>query len=85
VSVGYLVAAEWQVRPLWPLVHAAVSAEVPFRLQELPPLLKGYLRCGAKVLGPPSLDPDFNTADLPIILRLDDLAPRYRKQFLRRQ
>lgn len=49
---------------------------------EPPPLIKGYLRCGAKVLGPPAWDPDFNTADLPLLLRLSDLPARYRRHFL---
>ena len=49
---------------------------------EAPALIKGYLRCGAKVLGPPAWDPDFNTADLPLLLRIDDLPSRYRKHFL---
>jgi putative hemolysin len=82
VIAGHMAAPEWQVRPLRPLERVDESIEAPVRPHDLPPLLKGYLRCGAKVLGPPSLDPHFNTADLPIMLRLDDLAPRYRKQFL---
>jgi len=49
---------------------------------QAPALIKGYLRCGAKVLGAPAWDPDFNTADLPMLLRIDDLPPRYRKHFL---
>lgn len=49
----------------------------------VPPLVKGYLRCGARLLGPPALDAAFNTADLPMLLRLGDLATRYRKHFLR--
>ena len=48
----------------------------------LPPLIKGYLRCGACILGPPALDLAFNTADLPMMLKVDDLAPRYRRHFL---
>ena len=32
---------------------------------EPPALIKGYLRLGSKVLGPPAWDPDFNSADLP--------------------
>jgi putative hemolysin len=40
------------------------------------------LRCGARLLGPPALDTAFNTADLPMMLHLSDLAPRYRKHFL---
>jgi len=46
-----------------------------------PPLIKGYLRCGARLLGPPALDVAFNTADLPLMLRVDDVAPRYRQHF----
>ena len=49
---------------------------------EPPALIKGYLRCGAKVLGPPAWDPEFNTADLPMLIRLNDLPARYRKHFL---
>lgn len=49
---------------------------------EPPALIKGYLRLGAKVLGAPAWDPDFNTADLPMFMRLADLPARYRKHFL---
>jgi putative hemolysin len=47
-----------------------------------PALIKGYLRLGAKVMGAPAWDPDFNSADLPILLRIPDLPVRYRKHFL---
>ena len=46
-----------------------------------PALIKGYLRLGAKVLGPPAWDPDFNTADLPMLMRLTDMPARYRRHF----
>jgi hypothetical protein len=49
---------------------------------EPPALIKGYLRLGAKVLGAPAWDPDFNTADLPMLMRIADLPARYRKHFL---
>lgn len=49
---------------------------------EPPALIKGYLRLGSRVLGPPAWDPDFNTADLPLLMRLSDLPTRYRKHFL---
>ena len=83
VSTNNLAAPQWRVRPLHTLDQLDEAAEVELRLSEMPPLLKGYLRCGAKVLGRPSLDPHFNTADLPIMLRLDELAARYRKHFLK--
>jgi putative hemolysin len=49
---------------------------------EPPALIKGYLRLGARVLGAPAWDPDFNTADLPMLMRIDDIPSRYRKHFL---
>jgi putative hemolysin len=48
-----------------------------------PALMKGYLRCGARLLGPPAHDPAFNTADFPMMLRLADLSPSYRQHFTR--
>ena len=75
----HLAAVEHQVRPrlALPVEELDQSLEV-----EPPALVKGYLRCGARVLGSPAWDPDFNTADLPMLLRLADLPPRYRKHFL---
>ncbi len=48
---------------------------------EPPALIKGYLRLGAKVLGPPAWDPHFNSADLPMMMRIADLPTRYLKHF----
>ena len=48
---------------------------------EPPALVKGYLRLGARVMGPPAWDPDFNSADLPMLMHTSDIAPRYRKHF----
>ena len=48
----------------------------------VPPLVKGYLRLGAYVCGDPAWDPDFNTADLLVLLPMARLNPRYAKHFL---
>ena len=48
---------------------------------EPPALIRGYLRLGAKVLGAPAWDPDFNSADLPMMMRVADLPARFRKNF----
>lgn len=81
---SHLSAAQWRVTPrtalqLWR--PSAVSVPVPLRA--MPPLIKGYLRGGATILGVPAYDASFPTADLPIMMRIDDLSPRYRTQFLR--
>lgn len=50
---------------------------------DVPPLIKGYLRCGARVLGAPARDPDFGVADLPLMMNLADLPDSYRARFLK--
>jgi len=47
-----------------------------------PPLIKGYLKLGAKICSAPAWDPDFNTADLLTMLRISEINPRYAKHFL---
>ena len=49
---------------------------------EPPPLIKGYLKLGAKICSAPAWDPDFNTADLLTMLRLSEINQRYAKHFL---
>jgi putative hemolysin len=75
----HLAPFEHHVRPRLPLPVERLDSSL---LVEPPALIKGYLRLGAKVLGAPAWDPDFNTADLPMLMRIDDLPPRYRKHFL---
>lgn len=48
---------------------------------EIPALLRGYLRLGAKVCGEPAWDPDFNTADFPMLLSISAMGTRYRRHF----
>ncbi|TKR56915.1 GNAT family N-acetyltransferase [Allopusillimonas ginsengisoli] len=47
----------------------------------VPPLIKGYLKVGASICGEPAWDPDFNTADFPVLLDIENLDPRYRRHF----
>lgn len=48
----------------------------------IPPLLKGYLRLGAVVCGPPALDVEFGTADFLVLLDLQQADQRYLRFFL---
>lgn len=71
----------WRVQPRVPLpLRTQELAAQPLPLVAQPPLVHGYLRMGAKVLGAPAWDPDFQTADLPIMLRVADLPARYRRR-----
>lgn len=47
----------------------------------VPALLGGYLKLGARVCGQPAWDPDFNTADFPMLLSVSQMGVRYRKHF----
>ncbi len=75
----HLAPVEYQVRPRLPLPLDRSNGNLDV---EIPALIKGYLRTGAKVLGPPAWDPEFNTADLPMIMHFKGLPDRYRKHFL---
>ncbi len=70
----------WDVesaRRTWGGAMAAVS-----KRPSLPPLLRGYLRLGAWVCGPPAYDLDFGVADFLVLLALDRVDPRYLRHFL---
>ena len=75
----HLAAIEYQVMPRLPLPVERLDDSLDI---EPPALIKGYLRLGARVLGAPAWDPDFNSADLPMMMRIGDLPVRYRKHFL---
>lgn len=75
----HLAPIERQVSPRLPLPVDGLRRDLSV---EAPALIRGYLRCGAKVLGPPAWDPDFNTADLPLMMRMGDMPARYRRHFL---
>jgi putative hemolysin len=48
---------------------------------KLPSLIKGYLRLGAVVCGPPALDRDFGTADFLLLLDVQKLSTDYLRRF----
>jgi putative hemolysin len=79
VKDKHLAGIEFHVRPRLPLPVDDLQSDL---VVDPPALIKGYLRLGAKVMGPPAWDPDFNAADLPMMMRIDDLSPRYRRHFL---
>lgn len=75
----HLAVPEERVTPRLPLPVDELRSDL---VVEPPPLIKGYLKCGARLLGAPAWDPDFGCADLPMMLRLSELPDSYRRRFL---
>lgn len=50
----------------------------------LPPLLKAYVRLGARACGEPCRDPDFQVADVLMLLDVNELDPSYARHFFNR-
>jgi len=67
-----------RVKPLHRYPVERLNSTLPARV---PPLIKGYLKLGAKVCGEPAWDPDFNAADFPVLLTMDGMDERYRRHF----
>jgi putative hemolysin len=80
LSRSHLVAPALQAEPRLPLPVDQLDSS---RQVDAPALIKGYLKCGGKLLGPPAWDPDFCTADLPMMMCLADLPAAYRRRFIR--
>ena len=73
-----LASAEHRVFPLLRFPHEKIERRSH---ADLPPLLRGYLRLGARICGEPAWDPQFNSADFLVLLARDRLQPRYARHF----
>jgi L-ornithine Nalpha-acyltransferase len=73
---------EWQVEA-WPHCRAALeplpAAEIDVRraLMALPPLIKGYLRTGARFASSAVLDRQFGTTDVFTVMPVGEIEERY--------
>jgi putative hemolysin len=81
LKLTHLVAADRRVRPRAALPLPAANADGVEAV--VPALIKGYLRCGGKLLGPPALDEAFNTADFPMMLQLQNMPARYSRRIFK--
>jgi putative hemolysin len=75
----HLAPEPFRVKPRLPL--PAFEGELP--PAKIPSLLLAYMRLGAKICGEPCWDPDFNTADMVVLLDPADLRQRYARRFLK--
>lgn len=76
----FLSPNEYRVFPHTPLPLQALQSDLE---PSVPPLLKGYMRLGAYICGEPAWDPDFNTADLLVMLPISRLSRRYADHFMK--
>ena len=75
----HLAPIEWRATPRYRL---PVESLDDGRVAALPPLIKGYTRLGAMVCGEPAWDPDFNTADLLMLLPMAQLNRSYARRLI---
>lgn len=86
----HLIQESMRVFPRNALPHNAVEADklntrvtAPPGKVMIPPLIKAYLRLGARIGGDPCWDPHFQCADLFILLEVNALESRYARHFLK--
>lgn len=77
----HLTAPDCRVTPRRALPHLANPDNN--RKEEIPGLIRAYMRLGAKVCGEPCWDPEFRCADMLVLLEVSKLANRYSRHFLR--
>jgi putative hemolysin len=75
----HLAPIEWHTTPRYRL---PVESLDDGQRAALPPLIKGYTRMGAMICGEPAWDPDFNTADLLMLLPIAQLNRSYARRLI---
>lgn len=74
---------QWRVTPKNPLPPLPAGAEQVVSAP-LPPLLKAYFRLGAVACGEPCFDPEFNCADILVLVDVENIDASYTRHFLDR-
>lgn len=67
---------------VWPRRRLCIESMPDTGVAVPPPLMKAYLRAGARLLGEPHLDEALGCADFPMMLDLAGLGSRHRRRFL---
>ena len=60
---------------------ASAPADLRRAMSQMPPLIKGYLRLGAKIASHAVVDRQFSTTDVLVVLKVDQINPRYLAHF----
>lgn len=80
LAATHLSPREYRVLPHCGLPFSALADQGECYV---PPLIKGYLRLGAYICGEPAWDPDFNTADLLMLLPISRMDTRYGRHYVK--
>ena len=80
LSSNQLAPTEFHAFPRLPLPLEKLNGGLDV---DAPPLIKGYLKLGAKICSAPAWDPDFNTADMLVMLPLSRINRRYAAHFFK--
>ena len=86
VKQKFYATEQFRVEPLPKLRIEGLDGNVPVDdsdevFAQLPSLIKGYLRLGSRVCGPPALDLEFGTTDLFLLLDIQRISGDYLKRF----
>jgi putative hemolysin len=81
LAAGHL-HPDFQVAPRTNAVNLSLTNPFPV---ELPNLFNMYLRIGAKVCGPPMIDPEFGTIDFFVVCDTHLIGQKYRRMFFDRE
>jgi len=85
LKTKYYADEEYRVSPLPDKAFKGLDETLPVKngrklFLKLPSLIKGYLKIGALVCGPPALDLEFGTTDFFMLLDLQKLSREYLKR-----
>ena len=78
LASAHMAPLDYRVTPHLPFPIDRIEAAAK---PQIPPLIKGYLRSGAWICGNPAWDPDFESADLFLLLPLGNLDGRYARHY----
>lgn len=78
LAAAHMAPVEYRVTPHLPFPFSKLEAA---QKPQVPALLKGYMRSGAWICGEPAWDPDFESADLFLLLPLANLDNRYARHY----
>lgn len=81
LKASHLIDPMLEAFPKNPLDFSQFPASTQPVRNDDAPLIRAYIRIGAKVCGEPSWDPDFNTADFLMLLDLSNMTPSYARRF----